>query len=171
MTGSHSRKAAHAQPGLDKPEDQVVGPVVGVVASFDRGELRVTFPSNRGAPVVARALSTFDDATLMSAAQDKAEAVLLFEEGDPARPLLVGLLRSRVPLLEALLAGPVVADRTVATVDGKRVHIEGKEEVVLQCGRASLTLTRDGRVVLRGVNIVSQADQVHKIRGGKVQVN
>jgi len=26
-------------------------------------------------------------------------------------------------------------------------------------------------VVLRGVHVVSQADQVHKVRGGKVQIN
>jgi len=43
--------------------------------------------------------------------------------------------------------------------------------VVLRCGKASLTLRRDGKVLLRGVDVVSQADQVHKIRGGKVQIN
>jgi len=58
-----------------------------------------------------------------------------------------------------------------ARVDGRRVVVEGREEVTLRCGKASLTLRADGKVVLRGVNLVSQADQVHKIRGGKVQVN
>jgi hypothetical protein len=166
-----SSKASRPQVAANEPEERMSGPVVGTIASFEHGEIRVTFPSNRRGPVAARVLSTMDDAALAAAAKDQAEVVLLFEEGDPARPLLVGLLRARAPLLDALLAGPVAPEETVARVDGKRVRIEGKEEVVLQCGRASLTLTRDGKVVLRGVNIVSQADQVHKIRGGKVQVN
>ncbi len=146
------------------------GATVGSIVAFEHGEVRVTFP---GAPhpVAARVLSVLDDATLERAAQERAEAVLLFEEGDPLRPLLLGLLRSAAPLLDALLAGPLAPAEKVARIDGVRVAIEGKEEVVLQCGKASLTLQRDGKVVLRGVNLVTQADQVHKIRGGKVQVN
>ncbi len=130
----------------------------------------MTFPGT-SRPVVARPLAVLDDATLERAAEEQAEAVLLFEDGDPTRPLLVGLLRSAAPLLDALLAGPLPAAEKVARIDGKRVAIEGKDEVVLQCGKASLTLRRDGKVVLRGVNVITQAEQVHKIRGGKVQVN
>jgi hypothetical protein len=143
---------------------------VGSVVSFNRGEVRVTFPG-AARQVVARVLAGLDDVMLERAARERADAVLLFEQGDPVRPLLVGLLRSAAPLVEALLAGPLLGAERVARVDGKRVAIEGKDEVVLQCGKASLTLRRDGKVVLRGVNVVTQADQVHKIRGGKVQVN
>jgi hypothetical protein len=144
--------------------------VVGTLVAFERGQALVSF-SGAPRPVVARALSGLDDETLKQAAEERADALLLFEEGDAARPVLVGTLRSPAPLVEALLAAPLPAEEKVARVDGKRVVIEGKEEVVLQCGKASLTLRKDGRVVLRGVNVISQADQVHKIRGGKVQVN
>lgn len=146
------------------------GAMVGSVVAFHRGEVRVTFPG-APRPVVSRVLAGLDDVMLERAAEERADAVLLFEQGDPGRPLLVGLLRSAAPLVEALLAGPLLGAETVARVDGKRVAIEGKEEVVLQCGKASLTLRRDGKVILRGVNVITQADQVHKIRGGKVQVN
>jgi hypothetical protein len=144
---------------------------VGTVAAFEGGVVRVRHPHDRGAPVEARPLAALDDASLELAARERAEAVLLFADGDPARPLLVGLLRSPTPLVDALLTVPLPAAEKVARVDGKRVLVEGKDEVVLQCGKASLTLRRDGKVVLRGVNLVTQADQVHKIRGGKVQVN
>lgn len=146
------------------------GATVGTIVAFNRGEVRVTF-AGATHPVAARLLAGLDDAILERAARERTEALLLFEDGDPARPLLVGLLRSAAPLVDALLAGPLPAAERVARIDGKRVAIEGKDEVVLQCGKASLTLRRDGRVVLRGVNVVTQADQVHKIRGGKVQVN
>jgi Domain of unknown function (DUF6484) len=155
---------------LAEPSARMTGASVGTVVAFKHGEVRVTF-AGTPKPVAARILAPLDDATLERAAHEHAEGVLLFEEGDPARPLLIGLLRSAAPLLDALLAGPLPATEKVARIDGARVAIEGKEEVVLQCGKASLTLRRDGRVVLRGVNLVTQADQVHKIRGGKVQVN
>jgi hypothetical protein len=144
--------------------------VVGRVASFAGGEVRVELPGPAG-PVPARVAASLDDAALAAAARDHQEAVLLLEDGDPSRPILVALLRSRTPLVDAILAEPPADAQRVARVDGKRVVVEGKEEVVLQCGRASLTLRRDGKVVLRGVNVVSQAEQVHKVRGGKVQIN
>lgn len=145
--------------------------MVGTVVAFERGKIRVRHPLDGGTPLLARTLANLDDTALAQAARDRAEALLLFEGEDPTRPLLVGLLRSSTPLVDALLAGPLPQAPVVARVDGKRVAIEGKEEVVLRCGKASLTLQRDGKVVLRGVNLVTQADQVHKIRGGKVQVN
>lgn len=143
---------------------------VGSVVAFEHGEVRVTF-SGASHPVAARPFAGIDDATLERAARERSDAVLLFEEGDPARPLLIGLLRSATPRLDALLAGPLPAGEKVARIDGQRIVLEAKDEVLLQCGKASLTLRRDGSVILRGVNVITQADQVHKIRGGKVQVN
>lgn len=164
---------ASKRPKVDRPAEPSArwsSAMVGSIVAFDRGEVRVTFAGTTR-PVVARTLTGLDDATLERAAHERAEAVLLFEEGDPSRPLLIGLLRSAAPLLDALLAGPLPAEEKVARIDGARIAIEGKDEVVLQCGKASLTLRRDGKVVLRGVNVITQADQVHKIRGGKVQIN
>jgi hypothetical protein len=149
----------------------ITGALIGKVVAFECGEVRVTYPGHGSRSLVARTLTVFDDAQLAEAAREGAEAVLLFEGGDPTRPLLVGLLRSQTRLVDALLSGPLPVAEKIMRVDGKRVFIEGHDEVVLQCGKAALTLRRDGKVVLRGVNLVSQAERVHKIRGGKVQVN
>lgn len=147
------------------PEARVVR-----VASFADGELRVH--CQPGAPAVpARVSTSLDDAALAEAAREGQDALVLFEEGDAARPIVVALLRSRTPLVDALVAAPEAAGGAEAVVDGRRVVLEGKDEIVLRCGRASLTLRSDGSVVLRGVNVVSQAQHVHKIRGGKVQIN
>lgn len=147
----------------------VEGARIGRVVSSEGG--RVTVQVEGVGAVGARVAAGLDDAALAQAARSGGEAVLLFERGDPRRPVLVALLRSESPLLDAVLAGPLPREEKVARVDGRRVEIEGKDEVVLRCGKASLTLRRDGRVVLRGVNVVSQADAVQKIRGGKVEIN
>lgn len=146
-------------------------PRIGRVVAFSGGEVRVDFTGNAAGPVAARVTAGLDDGALEAAARGRQEAVLLFEGGNPTRPVVLALLRSATPHLDAALSAPLPAGQKVARVDGRRVEIEGAEEVVLRCGKASLTLRRDGKVELRGVNVVSQAAQVNKIRGGKVQIN
>ena len=59
----------------------------------------------------------------------------------------------------------------IAEVDGKRVVIKGHEEVVLQCGEASIILRANGKVIIRGVQIESHARGLNRIKGGGVKVN
>jgi len=58
-----------------------------------------------------------------------------------------------------------------ARVDGQRVVLEGKDEVVLKCGAASITLKRDGKVILRGAYVETNAKGVNRIKGGSVKIN
>jgi len=168
MTSS-ARSRKHAEVPGAEPGERIEGARVGRVVEARSGDVKVALEGRE--PVSARVSAAIDDAALERAAHERQEALLLFEDGDPRRPVLVSLLRSRTPLIDAVLAGPLPGGEKVARVDGRRVEIDGREEVVLRCGKASLTLRRDGRVVLRGVNVVSQAEQAQKIRGGKVQIN
>lgn len=124
-----------------------------------------------GGPVKARLATDLGPGLLAEAVAERRGAVLLFEDGDPRRPIVVALLASSTPLIDAILAKRLPQAPREARLDGVRVELEGREEVVLRCGRASLTLRRDGQVVIRGVNIRTEASQVQKIRGGKVQIN
>lgn len=153
--------ATLAKGGLTPSADRIQGVVIGRVVSFVAGELRVQVEN--AAPTPARLNAAVSDAAAAEAAREHAEVALAFERGDPARPIVLAVLRRKGPAL--------VREQLLASVDGRQVVIEGREEVTLRCGKASLTLNRDGKVVLRGVNVVSQADEVHKIRGGKVQIN
>jgi hypothetical protein len=58
-----------------------------------------------------------------------------------------------------------------AVVDGKRVVIDAQDEVVIRCGKASITLRRNGRVVIRGTYVETRAEGVNRIKGGSVQIN
>ena len=49
--------------------------------------------------------------------------------------------------------------------------IEGEHEVTLRCGDASITLRRDGKLVLRGAYIETTAKGLNRIRGGSVKIN
>jgi hypothetical protein len=57
------------------------------------------------------------------------------------------------------------------TLDDDQLVFAAKEQVVLRCGKASITLTRAGKVLIRGAYLLSRSSGVHRIKGGSVQIN
>lgn len=141
------------------------------------GALVVDFEGNTAEPLAARSLATLNEAAIREGVMSRQQVVLLFENGDPCLPIIVGLLPPEpgAVLLGTLLQSPAPAPTptkpTEARVDGKRVVLEGAEEVVLRCGEASVTLHRDGKLVLRGAYIETTAKGLNRIRGGSVKIN
>ena len=95
----------------------------------------------------------------LSAGDVGATVVVVFEMGDLARPIVLGRLQP---------ASPISAE---VEVDGTTVVVSGQEKVVLRCGAASITLNRNGKVVIRGEHVVTHAAGVNRIRGGSIQLN
>src|ERR1043166_4641884 len=125
----------------------------------------VDFAGNSGEPVVARCLDTVRLGN-NSSSRD-CPVLLVFEHGDPAKPIIVG----RVVESDTPSPNETGAVSRQAVVDGRRVLIKGDEEVTLVCGKASITLTKNGCISLRGVEIVSRASGANKIRGASVSIN
>lgn len=149
------------------------------------GALRVDFDGNAAGPLTARSVVALDEATVREAIAVRQLVVLLFENGDPRLPIVVGLVPPDpgAALLGSLLApapapappvaaaAPAAPPAREARVDGKRVILEGQDEVVLKCGEASITLKRDGKLILRGTYVETQAKGVNRIKGGSVKIN
>jgi len=156
---------ARSRPGTVTSLGSVLAPIVGARAGFivevaPGGEPRVDYQGNRLGPIAAR--STVDIPALPKG--ERLEVLLVFESNDPIRPIVIGLLRGPGGL-EA--RGPRPADQTL----GRRLVLEAPDEVEIRCGPASITLRRNGRIVLRGLQIESRATGANKIRGGSVQIN
>lgn len=49
--------------------------------------------------------------------------------------------------------------------------IEAEAQLVLRCGPASITLFADGRVEIRGVQILSRAEGAQRLQGASIQLN
>ena len=59
----------------------------------------------------------------------------------------------------------------VIVVNASQIVLTGRKEIVLRCGKASITLTRAGKVLLRGAYISSRSSGVNRLKGGSVQIN
>jgi hypothetical protein len=49
--------------------------------------------------------------------------------------------------------------------------IEAEREIILKCGEASITLTRAGKVIIRGNYILSRSTGYNKIKGAAIDIN
>jgi Domain of unknown function (DUF6484) len=92
------------------------------------------------------------------------QIVLVFEDGDPGKPIVVGCLR-------AADGWPSAPRPVEVESDGGRLIVSAKEQLVLRCGAASITLTRAGKVIIQGAYISSSSKGVNRIKGGSVQLN
>jgi len=132
----------------------VVGRLVGL---GDNGELLVRLPGD-SVDVSRPARTTVSiDATRLGT-----EVVLMFEDGNFQKPVILGLLGPKnVPT-----ALPIHT-----TVDDETLELTADREIVLRCGKASITLTRAGKIIIRGEYVVSRSAGVNALKGGSVQIN
>ena len=49
--------------------------------------------------------------------------------------------------------------------------IEAKKNLTLKCGEGSITLRKDGKILIKGKDLVSQAKHMNRIKGGSVAIN
>jgi hypothetical protein len=69
---------------------------------------------------------------------------------------------------KAVAAGPGELD---LLLDGRRIIVEAQRELVLRCGKASITLTRAGKIILRGTHVVSKSSGANAVQGTQVRIN
>lgn len=119
----------------------------------------VMHPAHPGA---LRARSTID----LHGAHIGRQVVLVFEHGDPLRPIVTGVLRDAAVAVPESAPGQVEID-----ADGRCMQVSAREQLVLRCGKASITLTKAGKVLIDGSYVLSRSTGVNRLKGGSVQVN
>jgi hypothetical protein len=134
------------------------GVIIGALVGFAKnGVPLVDFSGNQqDSPVPARTIVT------LSREDVGREVALLFEGADAARPILIGLTQP---------PQPQSPQRVSIDRDGERLELTADREIVLRCGDASITLTRAGKVLIRGAYVSSHSSGVNKIKGGAVHIN
>jgi hypothetical protein len=145
------------------------GITIGTLMSFNEsGDPMITFPHS-GLGEAVKALSVV---ALVNDSIGRTVA-LQFEEGDPARPVILGVIQNPVDAVEhpAASATETAEKRVEVRLDGERLVFSADKEIVLRCGKSSITLTRAGKVLIRGAYLLSRSSGVNRIKGGSVQIN
>lgn len=130
--------------------------IVGRIAALqESGVPLVDFPSNASGKLVpAQAL------VQITAADTGRNVALTFEDGDPSEPIIVGMFQI-----------PSAAPSHEVKLDDESLILSAKKEVVIRCGKSSITLTNAGKVLIQGEYVLSRSSGVNKIRGGSIQLN
>jgi hypothetical protein len=138
------------------------GVVIGVLAGFDdEGRPRIELPDGWAVGTLsARSIVRLNDR------QIGRELVLTFEGGDQDKPIVLGLVQEMNRVTAAPMAGAGEVE-----LDEERLILSATREVVLRCGEASITLTRAGKILIRGAYVLSRSAGVNRIKGGSVQIN
>lgn len=149
-----------AQQGITPRLD---GVVIGVLVGLDENrQPLVVFPANpQENAIPARTTAQLD------ANDIGREVALLFEQGDPRYPLVIG--RIQRPETSPPAAAPALP--VEVELDNEHLLLSAKQSITLKCGKASITLTKAGKILLRGTYLLSRSSGVNRIKGGSVQLN
>ena len=163
-TKDSATKANSGKPAEIRAESKTHSPVqtgwevvVGRIAALtNSAEPLVTIPHSEGvSPVKARTIVAVGEKEVGK------QVVLAFEEGDMARPIVLGVVQT----------APPEGNQASVVSDGNKFVVTAEREIELRCGQASITLTRAGKVLIKGEYVLSASSGVNRIRGGSVQIN
>lgn len=168
------------------PVSSVVGELVGV---NDNGEPLVSYSQIlSSSPVSALSALSADDVSSISSFPVK--VMITFDNGRCDHPIIAGLIKTKLFSMDVLTqeskakkdlesdSGQQVtnivssaSNALITEVDGKKIILTGKEEILLKCGKSSILMRRDGKIVIKGSNITSRSSSAHKIKGSSVSIN
>lgn len=142
------------------PNSIVIGMIVGI---HDGTVPSVSYPGcSSETGIIARTTVAFKPADIGQ------QVALLFESGDPKKPVIIGRIQSLAP---KNVEPPPVPATVETTLDGETLTLSADREIVLRCGKASITLTKAGKIIVRGAYILNRSSGVNKIKGASVQIN
>ena len=165
-----SPEAAHQiETHLAPVEGMCIGRVVRINES---GLVLVDFTGNSSGPIVARTTSTSITKLCGTGNPTGRDVLLAFDNNDPRQPIIVDTMYSLIEEIADPATTTLEAEKPLnATIDGKRISFDAENEIVLRCGKASITLTKAGKVLIKGDYVLSHSSGENRIRGGSISIN
>lgn len=101
------------------------------------------------------------------------QVVVVRLEGPSQPPVIMGVIRAPCYRPAGLFSRPRTGQQVqrIVEIDGDRVVFTAQTEIVLRCGPASITLTKAGKVLIRGAYLLSRSSGANMIKGGSVELN
>jgi hypothetical protein len=128
------------------------GIALAMIAGEDPSGRPLVYVDSLPGPVVAETVID------LTPADTGGFVVVAFGPQDPTVPIVLGRLRTPAP-------------QAIAPRSTERIALTAANEITLTCGKASITLTRSGKIVLRGTYILSRSSGPNRIKGGSIELN
>jgi len=146
--------------------ERISGVVIGTLEKpGENGQTMIHYPGSPSGEHL-EAITTED----MTSKSPGSEVALGFVEGNPALPIILGLIQKTgdpdTPTIEEL------PDQNVdVRLDGETLTLTADREIMLKCGKSSITLTRAGKIIVKGAYLSNHSTGMNRIKGGSVQIN
>ncbi len=143
-----------------------------VVRIDEKGQVFVDYTGNRGERVLARYTSSVKLKSLREASISGQEILIAFEDNDPLRPIIIDTISSLLDELVEIKEVEVKMDEPRDVIlDGKKITLAAKDEIEIKCGKGSIALYKDGKIVIRGTRLLSRSSGSNRIKGASVNIN
>lgn len=117
--------------------------------------------------------------TMASIGQDVA---ISFAQNQGGTPIVMGVIRRVLDDVLNLGASPAPAEadpissesgkpKPEILVDGNKLEISAAEEITLRCGKASITLNKAGKILIKGEHMLNRTSGAYKVKSGSIQLN
>ena len=152
---------------------QIEGVKVGRIVTIDEaGQVFVNFTGNISGAVPARLTGSINLRKLRESDSSGREVLLAFENNDSHSPIIIDTMHS--PMDDAAEAREAISGAETSKdvlIDGERITFDAAKEIVLCCGKSSMTLTRTGKVIVRGADVLVQSSGENRIKGASIKFN
>ena len=145
---------------IDNPSRTTLITRAIVIVSNDDGSVLVDWNEENSGRLLCWTLQTSDGPSPRLAAGDN--VLVWLPESDEEHGVVLGRIGpSQAPVVEP--------EKTQDTPD--ELVIEAKKNLTFKCGDGSITLRKDGKILIKGKDLVSRAKRMNRIKGGSVAIN
>ncbi len=149
---------------------QPSGVITGRIVSSNQGNLLVDYSGNPSGPVKARITSSVKKQLENHTDLKNAEVLLAVDADNGSSPIIIDTLFSYIDEVADQASVELSDTPETIKVDGKKVLIEGKDEIVLRCGESKIIM-KENKIVIHSKNIKTHATKNNKIKGGLIKIN
>jgi hypothetical protein len=151
--------------------EDISGMFVGRIVKINE-EGQVLINCGNSADITAARLTSSVQGKLAKGNPEGREVLLAFENNNPLRPIIVDTIYNIIDeIAEHSTAVNNAGTAQKEIISCARIEMDAGEQIVLQCGKASITLTRAGKILIKGEYVLSSAKGSNKIKGGSIQLN
>ena len=152
---------------------KISGVRIGHICGVDEeGQILIDFPGNSAGPLPARFAESIKQKLQLHSGPADDKVLIVFENDDPYLPIIIDIICDAIQMPQKTDDIALqVKETDEVYVDGRRITFDASEQIELRCGKASITLTRAGKILIRGAYLLSRSSGVNRIKGGSVQLN